>query len=80
MIRWREGKAVFEGVPLPVVIEELQRYTNRCIVIGDARLNHLQFLGVLGILDIPVTLRQLAKMLPITIEEAGNTFTLHYRP
>jgi len=77
---WREGRLQFEDAPLSQVVEELQRYTDRHIIIGDPRFNQMRFGGALSSRDIGAALARLAKVTRMTVTEHGDAFTLNYRP
>ena len=46
-IAWRDGKLEYIMEPLGSVVEDVNRYTSRPIVIGDARLSNLIFTGTI---------------------------------
>ena len=43
---WREGKVVFDNTPLSAAVEEINRYTQRPIVIGDSSLRQMRVSGM----------------------------------
>jgi transmembrane sensor len=78
-VEWREGKVEFDGVPLPQVVEELKRYTDRRIENRDHRLNEVQFLGALSTRDVAGALARLAKLAPVRVTEQDGALILKYR-
>jgi len=78
-IKWREGMLEIKDEPLPAVIEELQRYTDRRLVIRDWRLRQWRMGGILTTRDVRAALARLEKLAPIVVTERGDTFALDYR-
>jgi len=78
-IKWREGILEINDEPLLAVIEELQRYTDRRIVIRDWRLRQWRMGGILTTHDVREALARLEKLAPIVVRERGDTFALDYR-
>lgn len=79
-VKWRDGVIELEDEKLPQVIDELTRYTDRRIVIRDARLAELRFGGALNIKDVRLALSRMEKLAPIVVVETEDAFTLDYRP
>jgi len=73
---WREGRLVFEDVPLAQVASELNRYFAKTVVIDDAAVSALRFSGILKIDDEASVLRRLEAFLPITVQSKDNTVVL----
>jgi transmembrane sensor len=78
-VQWRDGVLTFENVPLPEVVEELCRYTDRRIVIEDKRLAPIRIVGVVSTHDVAATLRRIEKYAPVSVTEEGETYRLKYR-
>ena len=45
-VSWREGRVVFSDEPLAEVIEEINRYSTRKVVLGDGDLGEMKVSGV----------------------------------
>jgi len=45
-VSWREGRVIFSDEPLAQVIEEINRYSNRKVVLGDGDLGDMRVSGV----------------------------------
>ncbi|MBW2366354.1 MAG: FecR domain-containing protein [Deltaproteobacteria bacterium] len=63
---WREGKLCFRDASLPEVIEEINRYLDDKIVIGDQRLKNLEISMVFKLSDRKHFLNALEETVPIT--------------
>jgi len=63
---WRKGELCFRDTPLSVVIEEINRYLDDKIVIGDKHLNNLEINMVFKIKDKEYFLSTLEATIPIT--------------
>ncbi len=77
---WREGRLVFEDVPLAQVASELNRYFARTVVVDDESVRALRFSGILKIDDEASVLRRLEAFMPITVQFKGNTVVLTRGP
>jgi transmembrane sensor len=74
-LNWRQGIVSLRESPLPDVIQELQRYTDRRIVI-DPALAGATAGGTYNIHDIGAALAKIAKFVPMTIRAEGETIVL----
>ena len=79
-VSWRDGIIILEDLPLMDVVDELSRYSDRRIIIGDSRLNELRIGGVVGIKDIRKALAFLEEVAPIQVSESNGLFVLNYSP
>lgn len=78
--RWREGILEFEDEPLANVVEDLGRYTDRQIVVNDARLAQLRLGGQLNVRgNLRDSIGLLEKLAPVTAHESAGTVVLDYR-
>jgi transmembrane sensor len=68
VVAWQTGNAVFRGEPLSRVVAEMNRYTERELVLMDERAAALRISGVYRVGDNGAFARSLAKLLPIRIE------------
>lgn len=78
-VKWREGVLEIQDRPLPEVLDELTRYTDKRIVIRDPRVAQLRVGGALSVRDVRVALARLEKLAPLRVVESGDTLTLDYR-
>jgi len=51
ILAWREGKLIFDDVPLAQAMAEYNRYTTHKVEIGSPRIGRLPVSGVLDIAD-----------------------------
>lgn len=68
VLAWQSGNAVFRGEPLSQVVTEMNRYTERELVLMDDRAAALRISGVYRVGDNGAFARSLAKLLPIKVE------------
>jgi transmembrane sensor len=80
-VMWRDGwfQLPVKGAPLPAVLDELTRYTDKSIVIRDTRLAKLNVSGAIYTRDVKTALRNLQTSLPVSIRETESTYALDYR-
>lgn len=67
-LAWQSGNAVFRAESLSRVVAEMNRYTERELVLMDDRAAALRISGVYRVGDNGAFARSLAKLLPIKIE------------
>lgn len=79
--KWREGlfQLPVKGAPLTVVLDELTRYTDKRIVIRDARLATLNVGGAIDTRDVQAALQKLQVYLPVEVRETDRVYALDYR-
>jgi transmembrane sensor len=77
MLAWQSGRAAFRGEPLVRVVAEMNRYTERELVLMDDRAAALRISGVYRVGDNNAFARSLARLLPIKIEEADRVIRIH---
>jgi transmembrane sensor len=63
---WTTGERYFDGEPLSEVIERLNRYHDVTFVFTDPQLKELQVSGTFRMSDLPLFLRTLATVFPVT--------------
>ena len=73
---WQTGNAVFRGEPLAQVVSEMNRYTERELVLMDERAAALRISGVYRVGDNGAFARSLAKLLPIKIEASDRVIRI----
>jgi transmembrane sensor len=79
-IRWLHGDVEFAAdTPLRDVVSELNRYSDRPIVIADRRLEDMTVGGQFQVHDIHKVLAAIAHLVPVSIREDTHQITLQYR-
>jgi transmembrane sensor len=80
-VRWREGLLETEGQSFVTVVSELNRYTNKQILIADPRVDaaHIKLGGALGIHDIPAALYLIQETAPVVITDNGDSYVLSFK-
>ena len=73
---WRNGRLIFHDTPLGEVIDEINRYLENRIVIGDYRLKQLPVSIIFQIRDREYFLSALKKSLPITSKKTFDNQTV----
>lgn len=73
---WREGRIIFHDTPLAAVIDQINRYHPRQIVLTDAGLNDLKVSGEFNTADREGLIRALKILFPLSSEEHGEVTTL----
>jgi transmembrane sensor len=69
ILAWQSGNAVFRGESLARVVMEMNRYTDRELVLTDDRAAAMRISGVYRVGDNGAFARSLAKLLPIKVEQ-----------
>jgi transmembrane sensor len=78
---WREGKLVFDAVPLSEAIAEYNRYTTRKLVVGSAQIGRRPVNGVLKIGDFESLAFLLRESLGLRlVEQSGSVLLLPVTP
>lgn len=77
---WRNGSMVFEQQPLLEVVEELNRYSRKSIVIGDERLKTIKVNGIFQGGEVDAVLGAIEASLPAELVHGENRITLRYKP
>lgn len=77
---WQSGRLAYHAASLAQVVEDLNRYSQKPIVIADSRAAALRFTGVLIIDDPAVMLRRLEAFLPIQSAQDADRIELRSRP
>lgn len=73
---WRNGVLKYMHEPLSSVAQDLSRYHNKRIIIGDARLSALPFTGTVFSNRINDALSALESVFPLQIKERGDVIEL----
>jgi len=81
VIGWQEGRLEFVDEPLGMVIETINRYSHRDIVITDKAINELRFSGTVSREHIDQWLFALSEIFPVDVRRVGNeTVLISQRP
>jgi transmembrane sensor len=80
-VRWREGLLETAGQSFATVVSELNRYTNKQILIADPRVDaaHIQLGGALGVHDIPAALSLIQATAPVVVTDNGDSYVLSFK-
>jgi transmembrane sensor len=80
-VRWREGLLETEGQSFSTVVNELNRYTNKQILIADPRVDaaRIKLGGALGIHDVPAALALIQEIAPVVITDNGDSYVLTFK-
>lgn len=76
LLAWQSGQAAFRGEALARVIKEMNRYTERELVLADERASALRISGVYRVGDNRAFARSLALLLPIKVEETDRVIRI----
>lgn len=80
--KWRDG--IYQpppgGAPLSDVVDELNRYTDKRILILDSRLADKNVIGAVNTRDVSNTLRGMQKSMPVRVRESEASYMLDYLP
>jgi transmembrane sensor len=80
-VKWRDGILQLANEPLEDVVEELTRYTDRRIVIQDARITKIKVGGSLSTRDVGAALNTITQLRPaIRLTDGGGQYTLSQTP
>ena len=76
MLAWQSGHAAFRGEPLTRVVAEMNRYSERELMLMDPRASALRISGVYRVGDNSAFARSLARLLPIRVEETERVIRI----
>ena len=76
VIGWQEGRLEFVDEPLGMVIDTINRYSHREIVITDKAINELRFSGTVSRDHIDEWLFALSEIFPVDVRRVGNETVL----
>ena len=81
VIGWQEGRLEFVDEPLGMVIQTINRYSHREIVITDKTIAELRFSGTVSREHIDEWVFALAEIFPVDVRRVGNeTVLISQRP
>ena len=80
-VRWRAGLLETAGQSFATVVSELNRYTNKQILIADPRVDatDLKLGGALGVHDIPEALHLIQETAPVVVTDNGDSYVLSFK-
>ncbi|MDB6089608.1 MAG: anti-FecI sigma factor, FecR [Gammaproteobacteria bacterium] len=80
-IRWRDGLLETEGQSFAAIVNELNRYSNKRILVPDQRLNleNMNIGGTLNVHDVPAALRRIQNLGPIVVTDTEDAYILSYK-
>lgn len=73
---WQSGRAVFESEPLSEVVDELNRYSRRPLVIADRNLAAMRISGTYKTGDVGAFAVSLSRLLPVEVAAEPDRITL----
>jgi transmembrane sensor len=73
---WQEGRLEFADEPLGMVIETINRYSQRDVVITDGAINTYRFTGTVSREHIDEWLFALSEIFPVDVRRVGNETVL----
>jgi transmembrane sensor len=79
-LAWREGRLEFAGDTLDAVIESVNRYAARPIVIADPALGKLTFTGTVFVDSIDASLDAMQQVFPLQVRRSAHEIILVKRP
>jgi transmembrane sensor len=79
-VRWREGLLETEGQAFSTVVGELNRYSNKQILVPDLppSLQSINIGGTLNVHDVPAALKRIQKLGHIAVTDTPNAYILSY--
>lgn len=75
---WTHGRLTFDDQPLRYVVETINRYSSRRIVVGPAA-GALRFSGTVFDTGIEGWLQSLKLIFPVSVEDRGSSVLIHLR-
>jgi transmembrane sensor len=80
IVGWSTGSLAIDNQPLPIVLKELQRYSQSTLKYSDSELHRLQVSGVIPLHDIHQSLDVLSSRLPIHVSDLpGNVISIEVK-
>ena len=79
-LAWRDGRLEFAGDTLDAVIESVNRYAPRPIVIADPALGKLTFTGTVFVDSIDASLDAMQQVFPLQVRRSEHEIILMARP
>lgn len=79
VLAWQSGYQIFDGEELSQVVDEMNRYSTAKLA-ADPEVSSLKVSGMYRVGDNAAFARSLAKLLPITVRQIGDTYVLAADP
>jgi transmembrane sensor len=76
---WQKGQLLFDDEPLSSVVERVNRYATKPIVVTDDSIRELRISGVFDTNDIPAFITTITHYLPLSATMRQNTIELTHR-
>jgi transmembrane sensor len=76
---WQKGQLLFDDEPLSSVVERVNRYASKPIVLTDDKIRQLRISGVFATNDIPGFITTITHYLPLTATMRQNSIDLAHR-
>jgi transmembrane sensor len=76
LLAWQTGQAIFENESLSSAVEEMNRYSDIKITVGDPRIAGLKVSGVYGVGDNMTFAVSLSRLLAVDVHRVDNQITL----
>ena len=80
MLAWRSGRFVYSGASLARVIEDVNRYADTQVRLGDREVGELLFTGAIQRTQFDSWLAALEASFPVRIAKEGGTFVIYAAP
>ena len=77
-VSWRTGRLAFSDEPLGEVIEEINRYSNRKVVLADPSLAELRVSGAFRAGSVGSFATAMETAFPVSAESRGNEIVLSW--
>jgi len=71
-IAWQQRQLVYNGEPLDVVIENVNRYATKKIELADPSLKQLRFTGTVFVDSIDTWLGALPRAFPVAVQRSAD--------
>jgi transmembrane sensor len=79
-IAWREGRLKYRGELLRYVIDDVNRYAKRPIVLADEAAGEVSFTGTVFEQSIDSWLSGLEQVFPLEVEQTPEAVVIHHKP
>lgn len=71
-LAWREGAIVFDGEPLSRAIEEVNRYSDKRLIVADPAIHAMRMGGRFRTGDVDGFIAALTRAFPVTVQRGAN--------
>ncbi len=78
-LAWREGRLKYRGESLRYVVDDVNRYAERPIVLADAAAGDISFTGTVFEQRINAWVQGLEQAFPLQVEETGSTVIIRHK-